>query len=158
VGAKPASILRGPDWSLTRATITAYLKPEEQLVMLFTAVTPAPEFGVHLIDGAVAPLAWAVWRAMWRHEVRVGTRAAGVPLAPRMIVALTADRVVIWRATPKWRLGQVCGELPRERILRVSEVGGGSRSRRLVLQTSTGSTFCLMVTPDAAGRLTEMFS
>lgn len=126
--------------------------------MLFTAVTPAPEFGVHLIDGALAPLAWAVWHAMWRHNLHVGSRAADAALAPRMIVALTANRMVIWRATRKWRLGQVSGELPRERILRATEAGGGSRSRRLVLQMSTGSSFCLMVTPDAADRLTAIFS
>jgi hypothetical protein len=134
--------------------VTAYLGPEDQPDVLFTAVTPAPESGVLLIEAVLAPLAWAVWRAMWSHNVRVASRAAGVPLAPRMIVALTPKRLVIWRATRNWRLGKVSGELPRERILRITEAGGGTRSRRLEFQMSTGSSFSLMVTKDAARQLT----
>lgn len=138
--------------------MTAYLGPEDQPDVLFTAVTPAPESGVLLIEGVLAPLAWAVWRVMWSHDVRVASRAAGVPLAPRMIVALTPRRLVIWRATRKWRLGKVSGELPRERILQVAEAGGGARSRRLDLQMSTGSTFTLLVTKEAAAQLTATLS
>jgi hypothetical protein len=151
-------VSRGFDWGPTLTSVVEYLGPDDQPEVLFTAVTPEPESGGHLISGMLMPLAWAISRVMWRHETRVAGRVADVPLAPRMFVALTARRLVIWQATRGWRLGEVSGELPRERILQVTEAARGARSRRLVLQLSTGSSFSLRVTPAAADKITAFFS
>jgi len=149
---------RSPDWNRTRAVVTAHLGPEERLVTLFTAVIPPPESDGVLVDGALVPRAWAAWHAMWRHAARAASRAADIPVAPRMIVVLTTSRIVIWRATRNWRLGKMCGAMPRDQILGASAAVGGTQSRRLVLHLSTGSAITVLVTPATADQLIGLFS
>jgi hypothetical protein len=151
-------MFRDPDWNRTRAVVTMHLGPEERLVTLFTAVIPPPESGGVVVDGALVPLVWAAWHAMWRHATRAASRAADIPVAPRMIVALTTSRIVIWRATRNWRLGKISGEMPRDRLLGVGATAGGPRFRRLVLHLSTGSTLTVLVTPATADQLTALLS
>jgi len=111
-------MLRGPDWTRTRDVVTAFLEPEERPVTLFTALVPPPERGGEIVDVILAPLVWAVWHATWRHSTRAASRAANITLAPRMVIALTPRRMVVWRANRRWRLGTMAGELPRHLIVR----------------------------------------
>jgi hypothetical protein len=138
--------------------VTAYLQPGEQLETLFTALIPQPESGGFIVDGALIPLVWVVRRVAWERAARAASRVTGVPVAPRMIVALTPSRMVIWRAARNWRLGDLSGELPRDRIIGVITVGAGTRSRRLVLHLSTGSTVVMRVAPAVADQLTARLS
>jgi hypothetical protein len=138
--------------------VAAHLEPGERPVTLFTALTPPPESDGMLIDGVLVPLAWAVRHATWRHTTRAASRSADTPLAPRMIVALTARRMVIWRATRRWRLGRVIGDLPRDRISGVTARTSGTRSSTLVLHLSTGPTVTIMVTSDSADQLAALLS
>lgn len=149
-------MFHGPDWNRTRAIVTGYLEPDEHLVTLFTALIPPPESGGVVMAGALVPLVWAARHASWRHAARAAGRAAGIPVAPRMIVAMSARRIVIWRATRGWRLRDIRGELPRERVLGVTASGGGARSRRLALHLSTGSSITLLVVPAVADQLTTL--
>jgi hypothetical protein len=151
-------MLRGADWNRTRAVVTAYLQPGEQLETLFTALIPRPESGGVVVTAALIPLVWAVRRMEWERAARAISQATGVPVAPRMIVALTPSRIVIWRAARNWRLGDLSGELSRDRIIEVTAAGGGTRSRRLLLHLSTGSDVVMRVAPGVADRLTAMFS
>lgn len=151
-------MLRGPDWNRTRAVVTAYLEPDEQLVTLFTALIPPPELEGVVVDSGLVPLIWAAWYVTWRRAARAASRVADVPMAPRMIVAVTPSRIVIWRAARNWRLGDFSGELPRDRVIEVTAAGGGTRSRRLVLHLSTGPTVAILVNPEAADQLTAMLS
>jgi hypothetical protein len=151
-------MLRSPDWDRTRAVVTAYVQPGEQLESLFTALIPRPGSGGFVVTGALVPLVWAVRRVAWERAARAVSRATGVPVAPRMIVALTPSRMVIWRAARNWRLGDLLGELPRDRITGVTPAGAGTRSRRLVLHLSTGSAVVMRVAPAVADQLTAMFS
>jgi len=149
---------RGPDWSRIRAVVTAYVQPGEQLQALFTALIPRPGSDGLVVSGALVPLFWAVQRVAWERAARAVSQATGVPVAPRMIVALTPTRMVIWRAARNWRLGDLSGELPRDRIIGVTTAGVGTRSRRLILHLSTGSTVAMRVAPAVADQLTAMFS
>lgn len=151
-------MLSGPDWNRIRAAITAYLQPGEQLETMFTALIPRPESGGLVVTDVLIPLVWAVQRAAWERAARATSRATGVPVAPRMIVALTPSRIVIWRAARNWRLGDFSGELPRDRIIEVTAAGGGTRSRRLVLHLSTGHAVVIRVAPAVADQLTAMLS
>jgi hypothetical protein len=119
-------MMRGPDWNRTRAAVIAYVQPGEQLQALFTALIPRPESGGFVVTGALAPLVWAVRRVAWERAAHAVSRATGVPVAPRMIVALTPSRMVIWRAARNWRLGDLSGELPRDRIIGVTSAGAGT--------------------------------
>jgi hypothetical protein len=127
-------------------------------VTLFTALIPPPESGGVVVDGVFVPLIWVAWHVAWRRAARAASRVADVPMAPRMIVAVTPSRIVIWRAAHNWRLGDFSGELPRDRIIEVTATGGGTRSRRLVLHLSTGSAVAMLVNPATADQLTATFS
>jgi hypothetical protein len=152
------SMLHGADWNRTRAAVTAYLQPGEQLETLFTALIPPPESGGFVVTGGLVPLVWAVRRVARERAARAIRRATDVPVAQRMIVALTPSRMVIWRAARNWRLGDLSGELPRDRITGVTAAGRGAHSQRLVLHLSTGATVVIRVVPAVADRLTEMLS
>jgi hypothetical protein len=148
----------GPDWNQTRSTITEYLGPDEPLESMFTALVPPPDRGGLMASAAVWPIVWAVWLATWQATVRKSSRAAQVPLARRMVVALTPQRLVIWRASRRWRLGAVTGDLPRDRIADTTVYGSGSRSRTLTLQLTTGASITLKVSPESASRLRELMT
>lgn len=151
-------MFRGPDWNQTHAAVTAHLEPDERLVMLFTALTPPPESGGVVIEGVLVPLVWAVWHATWRHTTRAASRSADVPLAPRMIIAVTGRRLVVWAAKRRWRLGKVAGDVQRDRITGITRSASGTRSRTLVLHLSTGPTVTIMVAAAAADHLASALS
>lgn len=151
-------MLGGPDWTQTRAVVTAFLEPEEQPVALFTALVPAPEWGGQIVDVMFAPLVWAAWHATWRRSARAASRAAGVALAPRMIIALTPRRMVVWQASRRWRLGTMTGELPRDLIVGAMAPPGGTRSSALVLRLATGHAVTLRVWPATADDLAAQLS
>lgn len=151
-------MLRGPDWTQTRAVVTAFLEPEEGPVALFTALVPPPEWGGQIVDVIFAPLVWAAWHATWRRSARTASRAAGIALAPRMVIALTPRRMVAWRASRRWRLGTMAGELPRDLIAGATAPPGGTRSRALVLRLATGQAVTLRVWPATADDLAAQLS
>ena len=151
-------MLRAPDWTRTRAVVTGFLEPEERPVMLFTALVPPPERGGEIVDVILAPLVWAVWHATWRHSTRAASRAANITLAPRMVIALTPRRMVVWRANRRWRLGTMAGELPRHLIAGATAPPGGTRSRALVLRLATGQAVTLRVWPASADDLAAQLS
>jgi hypothetical protein len=153
-----ACMFRGPDWNQTYAAVTAHLEPDERPVTLFTALIPPPESGGVVIAGELAPLVWAVWHATWRHKTRAASRSADVPLAPRMIIAVTSRRLVIWAASRRWRLGKVVGDLLRDRITGITKAASGTRSQTLMLHLSTGPTVTIMVAAATADSLASVLS
>jgi hypothetical protein len=146
----------GPDWKQTRTKVTAYLGHDEPLESLFTALVPPPERGGLTISVLVLPVVWAVWLVTWQAAVRKSSRAAQVPLARRMIVALTPRRLVIWKASSRWRLRAIAGDLPRDRVASIAVSGSGSRSRTLILHLTTGASITMKVAPESANRLRDL--
>jgi hypothetical protein len=138
--------------------VTAFLEPEERPVALFTALIPPPEGGGQIVDAILAPLVWAAWHATWRRSARAASLAAGVALAPRMVIALTPRRMMVWQASRRWRLGTMAGELPRDLIVGATAPPGGTRSRALVLRLATGKAVTLTVWPDTADDLAAQLS
>jgi hypothetical protein len=151
-------MFRGPDWNQIYAAVTAHLEPDERVVTLFTALTPPPESDGVVISVVLVPVVWAVRHATWRHNTRAASRSADVPLAPRMIIAVTGRRLVVWAANRRWRLGKLAGNLPRDRITGITMDTMGTRSRTLVLHLSTGPTVTIMVAAAAADSLASAFS
>lgn len=138
--------------------VTAFLEPEERPVALFTALIPPPEWGGQIIDVILAPLVWAAWHVTWHRSARAASLAAGVALAPRMVIAVTPRRMVVWQASRRWRLGIMAGELSRDLIVGATAPPGGTRSRALVLRLATGKAVTLMVWPDTADDLVAQLS
>ncbi|HEY4464557.1 MAG TPA: hypothetical protein VGN41_17955 [Streptosporangiaceae bacterium] len=150
-------MLRSPDWNQTYAAVRANLGPDEPLRALFTGLTPAPERDGVVIAGELAPLVWVMWHATWRRTTRAASRSADFPLAPRMIIAVTGRRLVVWAAKPRWRLGKTVGDVPRDRITGITSLAAGTRSRTIVLHLSTGRTVTLLVATAASDLLTSAF-
>ena len=148
----------GPDWKQTRATITEYLGHDEPLESMFTALVPPPERGGLTASAAVWPIVWAIWLATWQAAVRKSSQSAQVPLARRMIVVLTPRRLVIWRASRRWRLRAVAGDLSRDRIADIAVSGSAPRSRTLILHLTTGASITLKVSPESASRLRDLMT
>ena len=156
---KYARMFRSPDWELIRAAATARLDPGEQVMAVFGALIPHQVSIGHLIAPELAPLIRLMDHAVWRHQARTASRSAQVPLAPRMIIAFTGRRLVIWAARRRWRLGKVIGDLPRDRIMQVvTATGTGTRSRLMVLHLSDGRTVTLQVSARVATGLARTIS
>jgi hypothetical protein len=72
------------------------------------------------------PLIMTVEYVLWRRRSRAVGRASLFPLAPRMIIGLTSQRLMIWAARRRWRLGKLLGYVSRERIIQATAPTGGS--------------------------------
>jgi hypothetical protein len=96
--------------------------------------------------------------AVWRYRARAASRSAQAPLAPRMIIAFTGRRLVIWAARRGWRLGKVIGDLPRDQIMQVTAAGTGTRSRLMALHLNDGQTVTLQVSARVATGLARTIS
>ena len=149
---------RGPDWNQTRALIAARLEPDERLAGMFTAITPYPESYSHgtIFIPELILLVRAAEHAVWRRSTQAASRSSQVPLAPRMIIAITDRRLVVWAADRRWRPRRLAGALSRDRIIGVTAKEGTSRVRTVVLELSAGETVTIRVDPEVAGVLPGM--
>src|SRR5215472_13760678 len=110
-------MVRSLDWEPVRAAAAAGLEPGEQVSAIFGAMIPYEFSRGHVIAAELVPLLWLMDHALWRHRARAASRSARIPLAPRMIIAVTGRRLVILAARRSWRPGNVIGDLPRDRII-----------------------------------------
>jgi hypothetical protein len=148
-------MIRNSDWERVQAAVRACLEPGDCHPVVFGAAVPRQVVSGHVIASELVPLMWLLNHVAWRYRARVVSRSSGVPLAPRMIMAFTGRRLVIWAARRGWRPGRVIGELPGGQIVHVTASGAGSRSRLMVLQLADGRTVRLHVAADAVTRLSQ---
>lgn len=148
----------GPDWEKTRAAISAHIEPGEPVEGIFTAVMPGEERGGGLAFGGLWPVVMAVEYAMRRSSVRETVQTVGVPLARRMIIALTPRRMVIGQADRRWRLRMIMGDLPRDQIAKVELGAASDHSRRAILHLNTGESITLRMTRAGADQFRDRLS
>lgn len=146
------------DWEKTRAAISAHLGPGEPVEGMFTAVLPGEGRGGGLVPGGLWPVVMAVEYAMRRSSARKTVQTTGVPLARRMIIALTPRRLVIGQADRGWRLRTITGDLPRDQIVKVELGAASDRSRRTILHLNTGESITLRMTRAGADQLRDRLS
>jgi hypothetical protein len=95
------------------------LRRGEVLQAIFPALSQPPTAG-----GSVpAELMAAVLAAdhlSRRRRRRAQARESMFPLAARMIIGLTNQRLIIWKVRPGWRLGPFIGYVSRDRVLQVT--------------------------------------
>lgn len=110
------------------------LQPGEPLFGLFPAVSPRESSG-GLAFAPLIPLIMVVEHLMWWRRTREAARTSMFPLAPRMIIGLTGQRMLIWAATRRWQLGEFLGSVSRDRIVQSTAptVGEGWRTVRIYL-------------------------
>jgi hypothetical protein len=148
----------GPDREKIRTAISAHIEPGEPVEGIFTAVMPGEGRSGGLAFGGLGLVVMAVEYAMRRSSVRKTVQAAGVPLARRMIIALTPRRLVIAQADRGWRLRTITGDLPRDQIAKVELGAASDRTRRAILHLNTGGSITLRMTRAGADQLRDHLS
>ena len=148
----------GPDREKIRTAISAHIEPGEPVEGIFTAVMPGEERGEGSAFGGLGFVVMAVEHAMRRSSVRKTVQTAGVPLARRMIIALTPRRLVIGQADRGWRLRTITGDLPRDQIAKVELGAASDRTRRAILHLNTGESITLRMTRAGADQLRDRLS
>src|SRR5215469_3386418 len=146
-------MVRSPDWKPILTGAVAGLEPGEQVSVIFGAMIPHEFFRGHVMTAELVPLLLIMDHVRWRYRTRAASRSAQIPLAPRMIIAVTGRRLVIWAARRRWRPGNVVGDLARDRIIEVNYGGTGSRPDLLVLHLTDGETLTLRVSATQAAEL-----
>lgn len=82
----------------------------ETLVGVLPALSPPPDAAAGgLVLAFLIPVIRGVERWHWHRTSRRLATDSRFPLAPRMIVALTDRRLLIWEARRRWRLGAFLG-------------------------------------------------
>jgi len=84
---------------------------------------------------ALIPLIMVAEHLMWWRHTRETARISLFPLASRMVIGLTDQRLLIWAASRRWRLGGFLGSVSRDRIVQATAptVGAGWRTVRIYL-------------------------
>jgi hypothetical protein len=119
-----------------RETAEAELREGETLVGVLPALSPPPDAGA---GGLVPPFLIPIIRAAegwhWRRATRRRATTSRFPLAPRMIVALTDTRLLVWQARWRWRVGAFLGYVTLDRVVQADAptVGAGWRTVRIFL-------------------------
>lgn len=139
--------------------IASRLAPGEELEAWFGATTARPDNDGRgfVMEAALVPLLWAVDYLTWLYTTRKASRASGVPLARRMIIAVTSRRLLIHKSSRRWTLGDLAGEIPREQVTAVTIYGPVARTRGCVLHLSTGKNVTLQVSRNVTDILTALF-
>jgi hypothetical protein len=139
-------------WKSVRSTASAELRPGERLLAICPALTPRDSGGGLAVSGAW-PLIMVVEHLAWRRRAGVAGRTSGFPLAPRMIIGVTDQRLVTWAARRGWRLGPVVGDVSRDLILQATAPTVGAGWRTVLIRLSSGPTVRIKVPANLADRL-----
>lgn len=120
-----------------RAAVRQELGDDETVLDVVPAIGPRRRESDSLGMGVllVVPLLYAVERLRRRRASRRAAADSRFPWAPRMVVALTERRLLVWRADRDWHLGDFVGDVTRDRIVRADAptVGVGWRTVRIFL-------------------------
>lgn len=144
----------GIDWDRTKKLIRPHLQSGEP-AQVFAAWIPATHDYAGLTFIGFLPLILVLQYLTNLSVRRKASRTAGVPLATRMFLALSQRRLIVFRATRRWRFRDLHGELPVDRIGSAVVSGSGSRHRSVTLHLKAGGTLSLMMPASHATRFAE---
>jgi hypothetical protein len=148
---------------LTR--VRTQLRPGEMVEGLFPAAT-IRDRGRGLTPLEFLPLIVAAEYLAQRRRDRRAGRESLFPLQPRMVMALTDQRVLIWAARLRWRPGRFMGYVTRDRILQVTasaaptaeRTASGSATGTVTVHLANEPPVTLKVPAAAADRLVQSLS
>lgn len=153
----------GDDGGMTRdsewedAVRAAGLPPGEPLLALIPALTPDRSSG-GLTPAELMPLIMVAERITWRLYGRAAAQASRFPLAPRMVIGLTRQRLLIWAARRRWRAGKYLGEVSRDRIVLSTAPTIGPSWRTVLIYLANEPTVTIKVPAVTADRLASTLS
>jgi hypothetical protein len=139
------------------AAARAEVRAGESVFAVFPAATLEESTG-GLAPGELWPLIIAVEHLIRRRRDHTDSRASLFPLSPRMIIALSDQRLLIWAARLNWRPGNFLGYVSRDRILQVTVPGTGSGWRRVLIHLANEPTVSINVPSATAGQLAAALS
>jgi hypothetical protein len=94
-----------------------------------------------------------------RRRLRTQAKESMFPLAARMIIGLTNQRLVIWSVRPRWRLGSFLGYVSRDRILQaIAPLMSGTGWRDVSIYLAQEPTVSIKVPTAAADALVRELS
>jgi hypothetical protein len=126
--------------------IAAHLQAGESLRRVFHVIIPPPSGGVAWGDAAiVVPLVRIVGRVMWNRAAVAAQENVGVDLRPRMLWALTDQRILLFSALKRWELGESLGAIARTEVVGATAPTVGQGWRTVVLELTAGRQLSIKV-------------
>lgn len=128
------------------------------LQAIFPALSqPAASGG--LVPAELMAAVLAVDHLTRRRRLRAQARESMFPLATRMIIGLTNQRLLIWSVRPGWRLGSFLGYVSRDRVLQASvPPASGTGWRTVGIYLAEEPTVSIKVPAAAANDLARELS
>jgi hypothetical protein len=149
---------RGLDWGKALSAVRAYIQPGEPVEAILTAVLPGEDRNSGLTIAGLGAVVTVAEHMMRRSFVQQTLQTTGVPLAQRMFIAITPQRLVIGQASRGWELRTIMGDLPRDRLAKVELGAASDRTRRVVLHLNTGESITLRMAREIADQFRDLLS
>jgi hypothetical protein len=126
----------GWDSAIWGPVIADQLGIEETAEPVLPAIAPNSDPGTAFGLAFAMPMLWVTRRLSRQRRDRRVLAQSGFPLAQRMVLAVTKDRLLVWSANRRWKPMSFLGALSRERIVRADAptVGEGWRTVRIEVQ------------------------
>lgn len=146
---------RDSDWEAAIRAIS--LPADEPLLALIPALTPDSPGG-GLAPAELMPLIMVAERIAWWRRSRTAAQVSMFPLAPRMVIGLTRQRLLIWAARSRWRAGKYLGEVSRDRIVLSTAPTVGTGWRTVLIYLANEPTVTIKVPAVTADRFAVTLS
>jgi hypothetical protein len=140
------------------ASARSELRRGESLHAIFPALSQPPPGGGLVAAELMVPFL-AADHLIRRRRLRAQARESMFPLAPRMIIGLTSQRLMIWSVRPGWRLGPFIGYVSRDRVLQATALpASGTAWRTVSIYLAQEPTVSIKVPAAAAEDLSHELS
>jgi hypothetical protein len=126
--------------------IAAHVRADESLRRVFHVILPGPNAGVAWGDAAVVvPLVRIVGRVMRNRAAAAAQEDVGIGLRPRMLWALTDQRILLFSALKRWELGEPLGAIARTEVVGATAPTVGQGWRTVVIELTAGRQLSIKV-------------
>jgi hypothetical protein len=134
--------------------IAAHVRADESLRRVFHVILPGPNAGVAWGDAAVVvPLVRIVGRVMQNRAAAAAQEDVGIGLRPRMLWALTDQRILLFSTLKRWELGEQLGEIARQDVVGATAPTVGQGWRTVIIKLTAGRELTIKVGPTVADDL-----
>jgi hypothetical protein len=143
-------------WTAILGEAKSELRRGELLHAIFPALSQSSSGGMAPAELMLGVL--AADRLTHHRRMRAQARESMFPLASRMIIGLSNQRLLIWSVRPGWRLGSFIGYVTRDRILQATAPTAGTGWRTVNVYLAQEPTVSIKVPARAADDLARELS
>jgi hypothetical protein len=145
-------------WTSILAEARSELRRGELLHAIFPALSESSSPGCGMMPAELMLPVVAAEHLTHRRRLRAQARESMFPLASRMIIGLSNQRLLIWTVRPGWRLGSFIGYVARDRILQAAAPTIGTGWRTVNIYLAQEPTVSIKVPARAADDLARELS